>query len=207
MIPFYDSKDDIRDFFKQKAAEVETFDRKTEEEFAAMPEIPGYDPGLSYEENRKNDEADWERQKSFWSKGSQKPEWDKWQDAYYAKRSEYLKGFNGGTDYAWEFFIMNDLLKIQFVAFYFEHLGHCEGNANKAREMRLAQNLMEIIICKGYDFGSDRLPYVNYRNAHRFQHIDYRGENFACRGAEVRFRKAWCLYFEWMKTHLMTWTD
>lgn len=206
-IPFYDSEDNIRDFFRQKAAEVDAFDKKTEEEFEALPEITGYDPRLSDEENHKNDEADWERRKSFWDKGSQKSEWDKWQEAYYAKRAEYLRNFNGGTDYDWEFFIMNEHLKIQFMAFYFEHMGHCDSNKGRAREMRLAQNLLEIILCKGYNYDSDRLPYVNYRNAHRFQNVDAHGENFGCRRAEVRFRKAWCLYFEWMKSHLMTWTD
>ena len=206
-IPFYNSENNIRDFFKQKAAEAEVFEKKAEEEFAALPEIPDYDPALSDEENLKNNEADYERLKSFWNKGSQESEWDKWLEAYYKKRTEFLNEFDGGSDFDWEFFVMNEHLKMQFMAFYFEHLGHCESNARKARDMRLAQSLLEIILGKGYDYDNDKLPYVNYRNAHRFQYVDTHGTRFYCRRAEVRFRKAYCLYFEWMKTHLLTWID
>ncbi len=195
-IQFYETEG-LVEWIKNKAKEVREFNDRRDREFAEIEETADDTPDVA-----------WERMQSFWNKGSQKEEWEKWRNKFSIDRNKFwADGCIDSPDYHWAFFMMLQHFKLQWMIFYFENLGHLESNEERAGEMRFASRLLEIILCKGYDYDSDQLPYVNYANAHRFQYINTHGERFDNRRAEVRFRKAYCLYFEWLKTHLMTWVD
>jgi len=206
-IPFY-ADNGPAEWMKKKADEVKEFNDRRDREFEAMAAESAKSTEGSASEGLSDTILEWERMKTFWNKGSQEEEWKRWKEKFAAEREKFwLEGCINNPDFVWEYFMTLQHYKLQWMIFYFENLGHLESNEERAREMRFASRLIEIILCRGYDRDSDKLPYVNYRNAHRFQYVDTHGIAFSARKAEVRFRKAYCLYFEWLKTHLMTWTD
>jgi len=207
IIPFYDENGPV-EWLKTKAGEVKEFNDRRDREFQAMSEnlAPKTEP--SDTEGFSEEILEWQRLRASWNKGSLDEEWKQWKEKFDSEREKFwVKGCVNNPDFAWEFFMTLQHYKLQWMIFYFENLGHLESNEERAREMWFASRLIEIILCKGYDRNSEILPYVNYRNAHRFQYVNSHGEQFRSRKAEVRFRKAYCLYFEWIKTHLMTWID
>ena len=197
----------VEKWMAERSAEAKAFSERAEEEMESLPEIPEYDPFLSEEENLHNDEESFRRLQQYWSKGSQENEWNAWREKFGKQRDEFwLQEASSSCDYDWEFFLGIQHFKLLWMAFYFENLGHIARNDEQAREVRLACRLLEIILAKGYDKDGQTLPYVNLRNAHRFR-IDDHGQGPRCRRAEVRFKKAYCLYFDWVKNHLLGWTD
>jgi len=198
-IPFHDDNE-LVEWMKIKAGEVKEFDvisksSYKEADASAAEELPD---GM----------LERERMKIFRNKEIKENEWKQWREQFASEREKFwLEGCVNNPDSAWEYFMTLQHYKLQWMIFYFENLGHSESNGARAREMRFASCLIEIILCKGYDKDIEKLPYVNYRNAHRFQEVNTCGMGFGSRRAEVRFCKAYCLYFELIKTHLMTWTE
>ena len=86
-----------------------------------------------------------------------------------------------------------------------ENFGHLARAEHDVSRMRIATKLLDIIMNENPDAS---IPYVNMRNKHRFRvYHKSQGMYEIDSEYEVRFRKAYCLFFRFLEYHLLGWWD
>ncbi|WP_443914320.1 hypothetical protein, partial [Phocaeicola plebeius] len=95
--------------------------------------------------------------------------------------------------------------KLEWMIFYWENFGHLARAEQDISRMRIATRLLDIIM----DENSDApIPYVNMKNKHRFcVYHKSQGMYEIDSEYEVRFCKAYCLFFRFLEYHLLGWWD
>ena len=121
----------------------------------------------------------------------------------------WLDFLGGNEDYDWEYLLQLLQFKLNRMVDYWRRFSHLANGDYIRRQMELASRLTDIVLNDGNDSGDyDKFSYrVNLRNKHRFSvrfHHNYypHGEM-----QQVRFCKAYYLFFKLMQENLMHWWD
>lgn len=112
---------------------------------------------------------------------------------------------NENPDYDYHYFLNLLKFKLEWMIFYWENFGHLARAEQDISRMRIATRLLDIIM----DENSDApIPYVNMKNKHRFRvYHKSQGMYEIDNEYEVRFSKAYCLFFSFLEYHLLGWWD
>ena len=202
----------VAKWMKAQSRKMNTWERQCEKKIDAMPELvePDYQgpeeliEAFEKEEERRND--------LYMRKGRSKEEWKAYRTELYRQEQKFWKEYHAGIDEDFDNAYILKILhfKLRWMVFYWDNFGHCMNGWHVSRQMKLAMRLIEIILNDGFDtYKKTKLPYVNVRNKDRFygfkdwhQPCYYEGIK-----QEVRFRKAYCLFFNLLKQNLLSWWD
>ena len=132
-------------------------------------------------------------------KGLSEKEWKAYQKGIRKDRLRMWTIFiNENPDYDYHYFLNLLKFKLEWIIFYWENFGHLACAEHDISRMRIATKLLDIIMNENPDAP---IPYVNMRNKYRFRVYHDSSEY------EVRFRKAYCLFFRFLEYHLLGWWD
>lgn len=129
------------------------------------------------------------------------------------QKLEFWKEFHKSYDEDYDFaYILKTIqFKLKWMVFYWDNFAVCANGGRKSRQIKLAVKLIDIILNDGLDrHGTEEsLPYVNTGNKNRFYDFKIWHQPGFYRGLEqeVRFRKAYCIFFELLKQNLLNWWD
>ena len=139
-------------------------------------------------------------------KGLSEKEWKAYQKSIGQDRLRIWAMFmNENPDYDYHYFLNLLKFKLEWIIFYWENFGHLARAEQDISRMRIATKLLDIIM----DENSETpIPYVNMRNKHRFRVYHKSQDIYEIDSElEVRFRKAYCLFFRFLEYHLLGWWD
>ena len=139
-------------------------------------------------------------------KGLSEKEWKAYQKSIEQDRLRIWAMFmNENPDYDYHYFLNLLKFKLEWIIFYWENFGHLARAEQDISRMRIATRLLDIIMDENSE-GS--IPYVNMRNKHRFR-VYHKSQGMYETNSEyeVRFRKAYCLFFRFLEYHLLGWWD
>lgn len=189
----------VDDYFHKWAA-----DRR--KEVQAMEKAMEEDPRFQDNGEACDIEKQFENLQAFWRKGLSEEDWKAYRDKIDRDRSEIWRMFiEGNADYGYHFIFDVIRFKLEWVIFYWENFGHLARADHDVRRMRIAVNLLDIILNSGYsNKDTKRIPYVNKRNASRFRVPKV---PLYCKGVKrrIRFCKAYCLLLRYLEHHLLGW--
>lgn len=139
-------------------------------------------------------------------KGLTEKEWRAYQKDIRRDRLRIWAMFmKGNPDYDYDCFLGLLRFKLEWMIFYWEVLGHSAHAEQDICRMRTAVQLLDIIMAENADIP---VPYVNMKNKHRFRVFHKSWDIFEEDSEhEVRFRKAYCLFFKFLEYHLLGWWD
>lgn len=139
-------------------------------------------------------------------KGLSETEWKTYQNDIYRDHAQIWTMFmNENPDYDYHYFLNLLKFKLEWMIFYWENFSHLARAEQDISRMRTATNLLDIIMNENSDAP---IPYVNMRNKHRFR-VYHKSQDMYETDSEyeVRFRKAYCLFFRFLEYHLLGWWD
>ena len=172
-----------------------------------MEESMRKNPLYQKEVNPMDDDESWSEQFHFiLRKGLSEKEWKAYQKGIRKDRLQIWAMFmNENPDYDYHFFLNLLKFKLEWIIFYWENFGHLARAEHDISRMRIATKLLDIIMDENSE-GS--IPYVNMRNKHRFR-VYHKSQGMYETNSEyeVRFRKAYCLFFRFLEYHLLGWWD
>ena len=164
-------------------------------------------PLYQKEVNPMDDDETWSKRFHFiLHKGLPEKEWKAYQKSIRQDRLRIWAMFmNENPDYDYHYFLNLLKFKLEWIIFYWENFGHLARAEHDISRMRIATKLLDIIM----DENSETpIPYVNMRNKHRFRvYHKSQGMYEIDSEYEVRFRKAYCLFFRFLEYHLLGWWD
>lgn len=139
-------------------------------------------------------------------KGLSEKEWKAYQKSIRQDRLRIWAMFmNENPDYDYHYFLNLLKFKLEWIIFYWENFGHLARAEHDISRMRIATKLLDIIMNENSDTS---IPYVNMKNKHRFRvYHKSQGIHEIDSEYEVRFRKAYCLFFRFLEYHLLGWWD
>ena len=139
-------------------------------------------------------------------KGLSEKEWRVYQKGIRQDRLRiWAMYINENPDYDYHYFLNLLKFKLEWIIFYWENFGHLARAEQDISRMRIATKLLDILMNENSDAS---IPYVNMRNKHRFRvYHKSQGMYKIDSEYEVRFRKAYCLFFRFLEYHLLGWLD
>ena len=186
----------FQDWAQAKRKEVQDMEK-------SMRENPLYQK----EVNPMNDDETWsERFRFILRKGLSEKEWKAYQKGIRKDRLQIWAVFmNENPDYDYHYFLNLLKFKLEWIIFYWENFGHLARAEHDVSRMRIATKLLDIIMNENPDAP---IPYVNMRNKYRFRvYHDSQSMHNKDSEYEIRFRKAYCLFFRFLEYHLLGWWD
>ena len=172
-----------------------------------MEESMRENPLYQKEVNPIEDNETWsERFHFILRKGLSEKEWKAYQQSIRQDRLRIWAMFiNENPDYDYHYFLNLLKFKLEWMIFYWENFGHLARAEQDISRMRIATRLLDIIM----DENSDApIPYVNMKNKHRFRVYQKSQDMYEIDSEyEVRFCKAYCLFFRFLEYHLLGWWD
>ena len=193
---YTDAQSYFQDWAQVKRKEVQDMEK-------SMRENPLYQK----EVNPMDDDETWsERFHFILRKGLSEKEWKAYQKSIRQDRLRIWAMFmNENPDYDYHYFLNLLKFKLEWIIFYWENFGHLARAEHDISRMRIATKLLDIIMDENSE-GS--IPYVNMRNKHRFR-VYHKSQGMYETNSEyeVRFRKAYCLFFRFLEYHLLGWWD
>lgn len=101
--------------------------------------------------------------------------------------------------------------KIDRMVDYWRQFAHCAKEDRCCSQMELASRLLQIILNKGAEdrYHTKLTQYVNRRNEARFA-VRYCTQTYSFllgKRQEVRYRKAYCLFFKLLQENILNWWD
>ena len=154
-----------------------------------------------------DDDKTWSERFHFMlRKGLSEKEWKAYQKGIRQDRLRIWAMFmNENPDYDYHYFLNLLKFKLEWIIFYWENFGHLARAEQDISRMLIATRLLDIIMDENSE-GS--IPYVNMRNKHRFR-VYHKSQGMYETNSEyeVRFRKAYCLFFRFLEYHLLGWWD
>ena len=172
-----------------------------------MEESMRKNPLYQKEVNPIEDNETWsERFHFILRKGLSEKEWRVYQKGIRQDRLRiWAMYINENPDYDYHYFLNLLKFKLEWIIFYCENFGHLARAEQDISRMRIATKLLDIIMNENSDAS---IPYVNMRNKHRFRvYHKSQGMYKIDSEYEVRFRKAYCLFFRFLEYHLLGWWD
>ena len=172
-----------------------------------MEESMRKNPLYQKEVNPIEDNETWsERFHFILRKGLSEKEWRVYQKGIRQDRLRiWAMYINENPDYDYHYFQNLLKFKLEWIIFYWENFGHLARAEQDISRMRIATKLLDIIMNENSDAS---IPYVNMRNKHRFRvYHKSQGMYKIDSEYEVRFRKAYCLFFRFLEYHLLGWWD
>ena len=172
-----------------------------------MEESMRKNPLYQKEVNPIEDNETWsERFHFILRKGLSEKEWRVYQKGIRQDRLRiWAMYINENPDYDYHYFLNLLKFKLEWIIFYWENFGHLARAEQDISRMRIATKLLDIIMNENSDAS---IPYVNMRNKHRFRvYHKSQGMYEIDSEYEVRFRKAYCLFFRFLEYHLLGWWD
>lgn len=172
-----------------------------------MEESMRKNPLYQKEVNPIEDNETWsERFHFILRKGLSEKEWRVYQKGIRQDRLRiWAMYINENPDYDYHYFLNLLKFKLEWIIFYRENFGHLARAEQDISRMRIATKLLDIIMNENSDAS---IPYVNMRNKHRFRvYHKSQGMYKIDSEYEVRFRKAYCLFFRFLEYHLLGWWD
>ena len=172
-----------------------------------MEESMRGNPLYQKETNPIEDDETWsERLHFILRKGLSEKEWRVYQNGIRQDRLRiWAMYINENPDYDYHYFLNLLKFKLEWIIFYWENFGHLARAEQDISRMRIATKLLDIIMNENSDAS---IPYVNMRNKHRFRvYHKSQGMYKIDSEYEVRFRKAYCLFFRFLEYHLLGWWD
>lgn len=172
-----------------------------------MEESMRNNPLYQKEVNPIEDNETWsERFHFILRKGLSEKEWRVYQKGIRQDRLRiWAMYINENPDYDYHYFLNLLKFKLEWIIFYWENFGHLARAEQDISRMRIATKLLDIIMNENSDAS---IPYVNMRNKHRFRvYHKSQGMYKIDSEYEVRFRKAYCLFFRFLEYHLLGWWD
>lgn len=180
---------------------------KNEDELTDTPDHPGDE---TPEELEARMAREGQQLHLFLRHGMSKEDWSEYGRLENKRKMRLWLDFIGGNedfDYHWLLLVLQ--FKINRMVDYWRRFSHLANGDYIRAQMELAVRLIDIVLKDGNECGDDeKFPYrVNIRNKHRFSvrfhHTHYmHGEK-----QQVRFCKAYCLFFKLMQENLMHWWD
>ena len=170
-----------------------------------MEESMRKNPLYQKEVNPIEDNETWsERFHFILRKGLSEKEWRVYQKGIRQDRLRiWAMYINENPDYDYHYFLNLLKFKLEWIIFYWENFGHLARAEQDISRMRIATKLLDIIMNENSDAS---IPYVNMRNKHRFRvYHKSQGMYKIDSEYEVRFRKAYCLFFRFLEYHLLGW--
>ena len=193
---YTDAQSYFQDWAQVKRKEVQDMEK-------SMRENPLYQK----EVNPMDDDETWsERFHFILRKGLSEKEWKAYQKSIGQDRLRNWAMFmDENPDYDYHYFLNLLKFKLEWIIFYWENFGHLARAEQDISRMRIATRLLDIIM----DENSDApIPYVNMKNKHRFRVYHKSQDIYEIDSEhEVRFRKAYCLFFRFLEYHLLGWWD
>ncbi len=193
---YTDAQSYFQDWAQVKRKEVQDMEK-------SMRENPLYQK----EVNPMDDDETWsERFHFILRKGLSEKEWRVYQKGIRQDRLWiWAMYINENPDYDYHYFLNLLKFKLEWIIFYWENFGHLARAEQDISRMRIATKLLDIIMNENSDVP---IPYVNTRNKHRFcVYHKSPGMYEVDSKHEVRFRKAYCLFFRFLEYHLLGWWD
>ena len=172
-----------------------------------MEESMRKNPLYQKEVNPIEDNETWsERFHFILRKGLSEKEWRVYQKGIRQDRLRiWAMYINENPDYDYHYFLNLLKFKLEWIIYYWENFGHLARAEQDISRMRIATKLLDIIMNENSDAS---IPYVNMRNKHRFRvYHKSQGMYKIDSEYEVRFRKAYCLFFRFLEYHLLGWWD
>ena len=172
-----------------------------------MEESMRKNPLYQKEVNPIEDNETWsERFHFILRKGLSEKEWRVYQKGIRQDRLRiWAMYINENPYYDYHYFLNLLKFKLEWIIFYWENFGHLARAEQDISRMRIATKLLDIIMNENSDAS---IPYVNMRNKHRFRvYHKSQGMYKIDSEYEVRFRKAYCLFFRFLEYHLLGWWD
>ena len=172
-----------------------------------MEESMRKNPLYQKEVNPIEDNETWsERFHFILRKGLSEKEWRVYQKGIRQDRLRiWAMYINENPDYDYHYFLNLLKFKLEWIIFYWENFGQLARAEQDISRMRIATKLLDIIMNENSDAS---IPYVNMRNKHRFRvYHKSQGMYKIDSEYEVRFRKAYCLFFRFLEYHLLGWWD
>ena len=119
----------------------------------------------------------------------------------------WLDFLGGNEDFDWEYLLQLLQFKIDRFADYWGRFVHDENSRYYRKRMQLASRLLQIVLKRGNESGDyDKFPYrVNLRNKERFKVYHNPYAQNPRNKQEVRFNKAYCLFFKLLQENLLSW--
>ena len=164
-------------------------------------------PLYQKEVNPMDDDETWsERFHFILHKGLSEKEWKAYQKGIRKDRLRIWAMFmSENPDYDYHYFLNLLKFKLEWIIFYWENFGHLARAEHDVSRMRIATKLLDIIMNEN---PNAPIPYVNMRNKYRFRvYHDSQSMHNKDSEYEVRFRKAYCLFFRFLEYHLLGWWD
>ena len=186
----------FQDWAQAKKKEVRNMEKSMRENPLYQKEVNPMDDGVS-----------WSEQFHFiLRKGLSEKEWKAYQKGIRQDRLRMWTMFmNENPDYDYHYFLNLLKFKLEWIIFYWENFGHLARAEQDVGRKRTAANLLDIIMNENSEAS---IPYVNMRNKHRFRvYHKSPGMYEVDSKHEVRFRKAYCLFFRFLEYHLLGWWD
>lgn len=140
-----------------------------------------------------------------------KEDWKAFQRLIYRQKVAKWQAFIGNVmddyDYS-EIFILLQF-KIDRMVDYWRQFSHLANGDRIRSQMELASRLLQIIIREGNETPDiEVLPqYVNLRNKARFEVRNCGKSFYLGERQQVRFCKAYCLFFKLLQENILTWWD
>ena len=119
----------------------------------------------------------------------------------------WLDFIGGNEDYDWEYLLKLIQFKIDRFADYWGRFALVENSEYRRKRMQLASRLLQIVLKSGNESGDyDKFPYrVNMHNRKRFKVYHNPYAHNPRNKQEVRFNKAYCLFFKLLQENLLSW--
>lgn len=191
---------DVQSYFQDWA-------QTKKKEIMAMGDVMRGNPLYQKKVDPMNDDEAWTEQFHFiLRKGLSEKGWKAYQKNIRKDRLRIWAMFmNENPDYDYGYFLSLLKFKLEWMIFYWENFGHLARAEQDISRMRIATRLLDIIM----DENSEApIPYVNMRNKHRFRvYHKPQGMHEIDSENEVRFRKAYYLFFRFLEYHLLGWCD
>ena len=193
---YADAQSYFQDWAQAKRKEVQDMEKSMRENPLYQKEVNPMDA----------DETWSERFHFILRKGLSEKEWKAYQKGIRKDRLQIWAVFmNENPDYDYHYFLNLLKFKLEWIIFYWENFGHLARAEHDVSRMRIATKLLDIIMNENPDAS---IPYVNMRNKHRFRvYHKSQGMYEIDSEYEVRFRKAYCLFFRFLEYHLLGWWD
>ena len=135
-------------------------------------------------------------------------EWSDYQKLLHKRKMRMWLDFLGGNeDFDWKYLLQLLQFKIDRFADYWGRFALVENSEYYRKRMQLASRLLQIVLNRGNESGDyDKFPYrVNIRNKERFKVYHNPYAHNPCNKQDVRFNKAYCLFFKLLQKDLLSW--
>ena len=198
--------------FKELQMMDDAWRRDLEERIEKQKDEPSDTPDHQNDETPEEFEARMARESQelhlFLRHGMSEEDWSEYSRLENKRKMRLWLDFIGGNeDYDWEYLLQLLQFKIDRFADYWGRFALVENSEYYRKRMQLASRLLQIVLNRGNESGDyDKFPYrVNIRNKERFKVYHNPYAHNPCNKQEVRFNKAYCLFFKLLQKNLLSW--